>query len=121
MAKYFSDDEFRCHCCGQLPDNGMDTNLINILDNIRERLGRPITVLSGYRCPSMNESCGGCVNSQHLLGTACDITCENFNIDELAQLAEECQADGIGRYPSQEFVHVDTRSGGVGDNYRWEG
>lgn len=109
MSKYFTEDEFRCHCCGGLPDGGIDTRLLNVLDNIRESLGVPVTVLSGYRCPVNNAACGGVKNSQHLLGIAADLTYDNINVDALAQIAEDCGADGIGKYWSQGFVHVDTR------------
>lgn len=46
----------------------------NILDPLRERCGKPITVNSGYRCPEVNKAVGGVANSQHVTGCAADIT-----------------------------------------------
>ena len=109
MSKYFTEDEFRCHCCQGLPEGGIDQRLIETLDIIREALGAPLTVLSGYRCPSHNAEVGGVPNSQHVDGTAADLTYDGIDVDELAQIAEDCGADGIGKYWSQGFVHVDTR------------
>lgn len=109
MSKYFTEDEFRCHCCGALPEQGISTALLSTLDNIRESLGVPVTVLSGYRCPVNNAACGGVKNSQHLLGIAADLTYDGIDVDALAQIAEDCGADGIGKYWSQGFVHVDSR------------
>ena len=45
-----------------------------VLDPARERLGKPIKVNSGYRCPLKNKAVGGVANSQHLLGEAADIS-----------------------------------------------
>lgn len=109
MSKFFSDEEMSCNCCGSVPEGGFPSRLYKLLDDIREKIGQPITVLSGYRCEIRNSECGGVKNSQHLLGTAADLTYDGIDVDYLAQVAEECGADGIGKYWSQGFVHVDTR------------
>lgn len=46
----------------------------NLLDPVREKWGRPITVNSGYRCPVLNKAVGGVATSQHVKGEAADIT-----------------------------------------------
>ena len=110
MAKYFIDDEFRCHCCGALHENGVDPRLLDVLDAMREEIGLPLIVLSGYRCPAHNAACGGASHSYHMEGCAADIACpDGVSVEKLAQLAEKHGADGIGRYYRQDFVHVDTR------------
>lgn len=124
MSHYFNEEEFICKCgCNQLPANGMDTNLYAVLDAIREQVGEPVFILSGYRCPQHNREVGGVPNSQHVLGTASDITTENITVETLAQIAENCLAElgvagGVGRYPSQGFVHVDTCQEPA--NRRWD-
>ena len=45
-----------------------------ILDPLREKYGKPITVSSGYRCQELNKIIGGSKNSQHMKGLAADIT-----------------------------------------------
>lgn len=45
-----------------------------VLDPLRERWGRPITVTSGYRSPQLNRLVGGAPDSQHTKGEAADIT-----------------------------------------------
>lgn len=45
-----------------------------LLDPVRERWGKPITVNSGYRCPELNRAVGGVATSQHCRGEAADIT-----------------------------------------------
>ena len=60
-----------------------------ILDPLRERYGKPITVNSGYRCPALNKAVNGSKTSQHVEGLAADITAgspkENKVLFQLAQ------------------------------------
>ena len=120
MSMYFKDSEFACRCCGELPPNGINSVLLEKLDTLREMACEPVYVTCGYRCPKHNAEVGGVPNSQHTLGTACDIYCNNLSVDELAELAKVAGFDGIGRYYKQEFVHVDVRSNGCEPAvYQW--
>ena len=117
IGEYFNDYEFSCKCerhgvdssGHNVLDHVIDKRLVDLLDAIRERLGVPIYITSGYRCEAHNEEVGGVSNSYHTQGVAADITYDGINVDYLAQVAEECGADGIGRYYNQDFVHVDVR------------
>lgn len=117
IGAYFEDYEFACSCNRHEVDGTghnkldhiIDKRLVDLLDAIRERIGQPIEVLSGYRCIEHNAEVGGVPNSQHVEGTAADITYDGINVDYLAEVAEECGADGIGKYYYQNFVHVDVR------------
>lgn len=129
VGKYFDESEFACKCSNHgFHDDGtpcldhvIDKRLVDLLDAIRERLGVPVYILSGYRCPTHNAEVGGVSNSQHVLGMAADITYDGIDVDYLANLAEECASEvlgegiGIGRYYYQDFVHVDVR----GYDARW--
>lgn len=46
----------------------------NVLQPLRDELGFPIDINSGYRCKRLNDSIKGAVNSDHLYGKAADIT-----------------------------------------------
>lgn len=48
-----------------------------LLDKIRVRFGRPITVSSGFRCDKLNAAVGGSKKSQHKNGEAAD--CESYD------------------------------------------
>ena len=110
MAKYFTPEEMSCRCCGQLPDDGIDSRLQYVLDAMREAVGGPLILSCCYRCPSHNAEVGGVPNSQHVYGRAADVLCpDGMSVDELADIAEQCGGDGIGRYYNSGFVHVDTR------------
>ena len=46
---------------------------VNVLEPLRNHMGRPISVSSGYRCPKLNTLVGGVAKSQHQYGQAADI------------------------------------------------
>ena len=111
--KWFKEKEFACKCCGQLPPLARENvkALVDfILDPVREQLGKPIVVNSGYRCERHNKDVGGVRNSQHLRGEAADIHCQDN--EKLKQLIiENGKFDQLITYPT--FLHVSyKRTGG---------
>lgn len=120
LMKYFKESDFACKCCGELPEDGMNESLLEKLDALRELVKVPVYISCGYRCPSHNAEVGGVENSQHVLGNAADIYTDDLTVDELADAAVKIGFDGIGRYYSDEFVHVDCREDGQSPNeYTW--
>jgi uncharacterized protein YcbK (DUF882 family) len=81
---------------------------------MRWRIGRPLIVTSGFRCASHNTAIGGASSSLHIGGLAADVQCEGLTPEMLADVARECGAGGIGRYP--RHLHVD-----VGTRRQWRG
>jgi len=57
-----------------------------VLQPIRDKYGKPISVTSGYRCPKLNAAVGGSKTSQHLKGQAADIKCTATSKAELFNL-----------------------------------
>lgn len=116
--KWFKEEEFRCRCCGQLPSGAkanIEALVEAVLDPARERLGKPLTVTSGYRCPKHNLAVGGVVNSQHMKGEAADLCCaDNKRLAEIIekngkydQMIKYLQPDG-----SIRFIHVSWKRNG---------
>lgn len=56
------------------------------LDLIREELGFPIIINSGYRCAKLNQAVGGVKNSLHLKGRAADIRTNYENMQKLRDI-----------------------------------
>lgn len=55
------------------------TRLAEVLEEVRRiLLDQPILITSGYRCPALNEACGGAENSAHLSGLAADFVCPDY-------------------------------------------
>lgn len=96
----------------------MDHELLDLLVTIRDRLDiaprQPFDLISGYRSPrtnaSLREHGGGGVanNSQHLLGRATDIAMPGVSLDRLRMAALSLERGGVGYYPRDGFVHVDS-------------
>ena len=118
--RYFKKPEFACKCgkyCDGYPAE-IDMDMVKIADQIRAKIGKPITVNSGLRCKTHNANVGGVSNSQHLLGKAADLGCPNgCTPTQMASIAEEIMGDtgGIGIY--SWGIHIDTRS----TKSRWNG
>lgn len=58
--------------------------LASTLEDVRKLLGKPITISSGYRSPSVNKAVGGSVNSAHVQGLAADIKVSGMTPYEVA-------------------------------------
>jgi uncharacterized protein YcbK (DUF882 family) len=105
----FSTDEFKCPCC-----KGADMNILFVetLQKIRDEYGRPMPVVSGWRCGVRNAEVGGKANSRHLSGNAADIrVATTEDRYHLVALAMKHGLRGIGI--NRTTVHLDARSTGV--------
>ena len=86
--------------------------LVEYLQKIRDRFGKPIIISSGYRCERHNRSVGGATASKHKAGMAADIMIAGVAPSEVAKYAESIGVKGIGLYETAKdgyFVHIDTR------------
>jgi len=123
LTENFQLSEFRCKDGTDVPDELMD-NVIELAENLqilRDHIGKPITVISGYRSPKYNRKIGGARRSQHMLAKAADIIIKGMTPDEvkaeIVNLIKEgkIKTGGIGLYT--HFTHYDIR----GRNSRWYG
>jgi len=108
MMKYFNYEEFDSpdiQGSGQL----MDSRILSMLDEVREKLGKPIRINSGYRTTRHNAEVGGKAKSSHLKGLAVDIAC-NTSRDRYS-LLEALKSVGFNRIGiAKSFIHVDIDS-----------
>jgi len=84
------------------------------LQIIRDKLGKPIKITSGYRCLKHNQAVNGGTNSRHRYGMAADWRMKDRSLNpvELGILAVEAGFGGVGIYwyGNYAFVHADTRN-----------
>lgn len=116
---YHDRKEDRCKDCRltqavlRMP-NGIDENIkalvADVMDPARRKLGKPVFINSGFRCPRHNASVGGVSNSQHIRGEACDCRCED-NRRLVRIIVEQGRYDQLIIYPS--FVHVSWKKNGA--------
>jgi hypothetical protein len=51
--------------------------VLNVLQPLRDAVGFPINITSGYRSPQLNAAIGGATNSQHTKGQAADLVSQD--------------------------------------------
>lgn len=104
----------RDHYTGEV--GRMHPPLFDVLHGLRVALGctGPFEIISGYRCPATNDRLrhtrGGGVAKQslHMQGRAVDVRLPGVPLAELRDAAIELRAGGVGYYPNEQFVHLDT-------------
>lgn len=118
-TKNFNTSEFACKHCGE---NQTRQQVIDLAQKIRDFVGVPIRINSGYRCPFHNKRVGGVANSYHVQGLAADLSSSIgapalFSaIRALHKLGAIPELSFCLLYRRQNFVHVDigkTRKGGI--------
>lgn len=115
LTKDFTRAEFACPCgcTAQM----VDQDLADKLQRIRDALGVPLKVTSGYRCVKHNADpkVGGSRSSKHLYGFAADWRTLNRTVNPVALgiIAQAVGFGGIGIYwhPKAAMCHADTRAG----------
>lgn len=115
ISKNFRVREFRCQDGSDVVF--IESDLVDILQKIRDHFGKAVTINSAFRTFSHNKKVGGATYSQHLYGTAADIKVSGVAASAVADFAETLMPNtgGIGRYST--FTHVDVRS----IKSRWNG
>jgi uncharacterized protein YcbK (DUF882 family) len=98
----------------------MDPDLFSLLAEIRDRLSvdprKTFDLISGYRSPKTNSALrarggahtGVASTSQHMLGKATDIALPGVGLNNVRLAALSVKRGGVGFYPHDGFVHVDT-------------
>ncbi|WP_157217574.1 DUF882 domain-containing protein [Flavisphingomonas formosensis] len=98
----------------------IDRDLLDLLVRVRQRLGvaprRSFDLISGYRSPETNAALreaggattGVATKSQHMLGKATDVALPGVPLERLRLAALSTQGGGVGFYPRDGFVHIDT-------------
>jgi len=94
----------------------IDPQVFELLHRVQRTLGsgRAFEVISGYRCPATNtqlrESRGGGVakHSLHMEGRAIDVRLPGVSLADLRDAALSVRGGGVGFYPREQFVHLDT-------------
>lgn len=121
LTANFSKNEFNSKDGSKMPKEVFYNiqKLANQLQVLRDYLGKPIKINSGYRSPEHNASIGGVSNSQHVLGKAADITVQGVSPSVIYETIEmlisngDMLQGGLGLY--RNFVHYDIR----GTRTRW--
>lgn len=121
--KYFTEDEFRCACCGA---SEMKMSFMLGLDELRRFAGFPLVVSSGYRCPDHNDAVSSTGrNGPHTTGEAADIRIYGEQALTLLMHVHRVGITGVGISQASKtahnarFMHLDTLPPGDGRPRPW--
>jgi len=117
ISQHFYRDEFACLCgCGF---DAADIKLVEILEEVRNYFGVPVTIVekgvpaeltgSACRCAERNALVGGGDTSQHLLGKAADTTVVGVTPGRVYDYLDATYFDTLGLGLYNSFVHIDVR------------
>ena len=109
LTRNFKRSELACPCCNKCEMNSVFMDRLQVL---RDLYGKPITVVSGYRCPLHNKAVRGSPRSDHLRGEAVDIRVNDKTSSELYRLRElafKLEFNGLG-FGRNQF-HLGIRPG----------
>ena len=111
ITEHFTLAEFACHggakCCGGAAP--IKFELVEMLEELRARVGAPLKINSGFRCVRHNADVGGSKSSLHMLGMAADVaTPTGWTPFKFAAAA---RAIGFGKVIKYDWgIHVDIRT-----------
>lgn len=102
-------------------NNSVPANLIpniknlceQVLEPLRQHVGKPVVIGSGYRCPTLNKAVGGVSNSQHMTGEAADIHLNSIEEGKqwLTWIMDNCTFDQLiwereSKTSNHYWIHV---------------
>ena len=106
--------------------NNLKSLCENVLQPLRNALGCPIVITSGFRCAVLNKKVGGQPNSQHLMGQAADLVVPQKNLkDVFNYIKSHLNYDQLLYEYSKtdKWIHVSSKNDGHNrkqaiDNYK---
>ena len=104
--KYFTEVELRCSHCYT---NGIKISFMRKIEALRESLGFPFVVTSGYRCPKHPIEIKKSSVGAHTTGRAMDIAVKGEDAYRLLSGALKAGFTGIGinQKGDSRFIHID--------------
>jgi zinc D-Ala-D-Ala carboxypeptidase len=114
----FTAGELKCQHCGA---EGIKPELMDKLQELRTRYGKPMKITSGYRCPQHPIEAKKTSPGAHALGLAADVGVEGAEAYQVMKLAFELGFTGIGvqQKGTGRFIHLDVRNGQLPTPATW--
>lgn len=95
LTEHFTLQELACTTRKELAKTNLEEakknmgrmyQLAGFAERIREIIGKPVIINSGFRCVKLNNAVGGSLTSQHLYGEAIDIRVNGKSCKEVFQI-----------------------------------
>mgnify|MGYP000545338722 FL=1 len=103
----FAQREMICSYSGEC---WLDPASMNALQRLRDTVGVPLPISSGYRSENHPVEISKERGGSHTLGQAFDVVCRGATAYKVVSVAMDCGFTGIGVNQSSEgrFIHLDT-------------
>lgn len=108
ISEHFKVKEFACK--DKTPILFINTDLVGLLEKIRNHYNTPVIINSGYRTYMWNKKVNGAEKSYHMMGLAADIRVKGVPCKDVALKASELLGKTGGVICYTNFVHVDIRT-----------
>lgn len=92
-------------------DNLMRLTIL-VLQPLRDYVGKPVEVLSGFRCPKVNDYVGGVKTSQHLTGNAVDIRVAKLTPQYLSSVIKKLNLPYDQMIEENGWLHISLKREG---------
>jgi zinc D-Ala-D-Ala carboxypeptidase len=108
LTPNFSRAEFLCKHCGK---SGINLDFVGHLQALRDAIGVPLKITSGYRCPQHWDEVKKAKPGRHTEGIAADLYAIGKSLSAVYRLVlkDFPEFTGIGVAPHQNYIHLDTR------------
>ena len=99
----------------------LESLVLNVLQPLREKYGKPINITSGYRSVKLNKAIGGSSTSQHCFGQAVDFTVPKEDYKDVISILQTMFVDQaiweFGNDIAPDWIHVSFRIGNNRNEY----
>lgn len=97
------------------PDINSLDNLLElifyVLQPIRDKLGKPMVITSGYRSVKVNNLVGGVSNSQHLYGQAADFVVNGMTPNQVVEFVKNSGIEFDQLIDEGSWTHISFNKG----------
>jgi len=112
--KNFTPSEFACTHCGE---NKIKYGLIDTLQDIRDEVGSPLRISSGYRCPHHPIEARKATPGEHSEGTCADVAVSHetaWHVLKAAMAHPRVTGVGVNQRGTGRFIHIGIGEGKTG-------
>lgn len=109
LSEHFNKKDFACkcgHCNSKLK---ISLTIVGVLELVGSHFKKKVQVVHGFKCPEALDPQS--VNkSYHAIGKAADFKVDGVPLEDVFKFVNTLpELTGVGFYPKEQFVHIDTR------------
>ena len=112
LSEHYNKKDFICKCSDcKGEEYRIHLGLVGALEFMGAYFKKIPQVLAGFWCEEYNEKVNGGRKSSHIQGKAVHFRIEGIPLNEVFKYVEANlpEAKGIGYYPDDNFIHIDSR------------